>query len=534
MSQPFPGFTGASYQTDNRYAAIERTVNWYNTPNESSDESKFKISLDPCPGNAAFSPLPVPAPFNQKARGLIELRGQVFGVNGNVCFELKSDGTYSQVGNVANDGLPVCMVANGNGQIFISSGGLGYVIPPGGLPNSLLTVNSTGFLGAAYATFQDGYILVVNPNSNVMQVGGSDDVPVGDATQWSAANVSVQAGQQDYLRAIISSHEYVVLFGHRRSQIYENVGNNGIGGFPFQSLNETFIETGCAAAFSVADLGDSLMWIGEDARGQRACWRMPAFQPQRSSNFAVERFWQEYAKVDDAVAFSFIWKGHTFYQITFPSAVLVDPPTGFPKGANPTYHSATWLYDATASQLIGRPVWTERSYQTALGYSEGRAERFHCFAFGRHLVSSTGIDGNPGAVYQYSDTGAGFSDCGVDIAGAQTSRPIIRDRICPHIWANNKRIIYNRIEFELARGVGLDGAPPVGTDPQIMLRFSRDGGSTFGAEQQVSAGMIGRYGKRVYFNRCGAARDMVFWVRCSDPVYWSVLSAMLDLFETSN
>lgn len=534
---PFPQLCGPSYQFNNRYASVERCVNWYPVPNESAEESKFKTALMPSPGNAAFGTLPVPAPFSQRARGLIELRGQVFGVNGNVVFSIDANGVYTLIGTLDPNptNTPVSMVANGNGQVFIASNEWGYVIPPGGMPNSLIRIeNASGLLGCSYATFQDGYILVVKPNSNTIQVSGNDDTPVGDATKWSAANVSVQAGQADYLRAILSSREYIRILGARRSQIYYDVGNNGVGGFPFQSFNSTFIETGIAAAFSLVDLGDSAMWIGEDARGIRACWRDPAFQPQRVSNFAVEQRWQSYVRIDDAVAFAFIWRGHLMYQITFPTATANNPVSGFPL-APPnatTYTGATWVYDVTASTLLGKPIWHERAYQNAQGFAVQRSEMFHCYAFGKHLVSSSGIDGNPGAVYQYSDDAAGFTDCGVDIDGVtQVQQPIARVRVCPHLWSNNDRIIINRLQFELSRGVGLDGDPTaVGADPQIYLEVSRDGGNTWGAQLNAPVGKIGQYGTRVLFNRLGYGRDLVFRVSYSDPTYMSLVSAELDAF----
>jgi hypothetical protein len=516
MSIPFPGFTGPSYQLTNRAAASERLVNWYCIPNESGGaESKFKLALEPSPGNAAFCPLPVPAPFNQRNRGLLELRGTAYGVNGTVAFSIDYGGNFTNLGTVADDGLPVSMVANA-GQIFIASAGNGYVIPAGGGAGSLIAVETGDFLGASYATFQDGYIIVVTPNSNQIQISGSTTTPLGDATQWDAANVSIQAGQADLLQAVISSREYLRLLGSRRSQIYSNTGN---AGFPFQSYNETFIETGIAAPFSLADLGDSLIWVGQDSRGMRACWRDAGFQPQRISTLAIEQAWQNYWRVDDAIAFSYVWKGHLVYRITFPSAL---------QGGTV---SATWEYDATASQLAGMPLWSERQYLNGANVLTGRPELFHCYAYGRHLVGSGGADGNPGAIYQMSDTA--FTDCGTDIAGNQSQRAIVRDRICPHLWSNNKRLIYNRIELELARGVGADGGG-LGADPQILIRWSNDGGNTWSPEQQISAGKLGEYSRRVHFNRCGSGRDRIFWIRCSDPVYWAIVGAELDLQECAN
>ena len=529
MSIPFDGFCGPSYQLDDRYAAIERLVNWYTVPNESSEEKKFHLGLSPAPGNQAFSALPVPAPFNQPNRGLLELRGKAYGVNGNIVFSLNQNGVFTNIGTVLNDGNSVSMVANGNGQIFIASAGNGYVIPNGGGAGTLVAVTTSDFLGASFATFQDGYIIVISPASNQFQISGNDDTPLGDATQWDASNVSIQAGQADYLKAALSSREYLRLFGSRRSQIYYNVGSNGIGGFPFQSYNETFIETGLAATFSLADLGDSLIWIGEDARGRRACWQDHAFIPQRVSNFSVEQRWDSYSSIADAVAFPMIWEGHLLYQVTFPSAYTL--PYTFPLGSPAVKVSATWVYDVTASTLLQKPVWFERSYQTALGNLNGRSELFHCFCYGKHLVGSGGADGNPGAIYQYS--ASQFTDCGVDINGLQTQRPIVRDRICPHLWQGNKRVLYNRIEFELARGVGLDGGV-FGSNPQLLLRWSNDAGNTWTPEQNIPVGLIGQYNLRAYFNRCGYARDRVFWLRATDPVYWGIVAAELDLLACAS
>jgi len=531
VSVPFLGFTGPTYRFNNQFAAIERSVNWYPCPIESPEEGKTKATLEPSPANAAFSILPVPAPFNQPNRGLLELRGVAYGVNGTIVFSIDKSGNYTNIGTVISDGTPCSMVANGNGQIFIASAGYGYVIPALGGAGSLIAIpiGGTGFLGATYATFQDGYILVINPTvpggtipSNVFQISGTDSVPLGDATQWDAANVSVQAGQADYLRSIFSFREYLHLIGHRRTQIYYDIGANGIGSFPFQSYNETFIETGTAAAFSLACLGDSLVIIGEDDRGIRAAWRIASFITSRISNFAVEQFWQKYARIDDAVAFSFIWNGHLLYQVTFPSAIL---------NYNGTFTSATWVYDATASAVLGRATWHERSFRTAYGLDFGRSELFHCYAYGKHLVGSSGLDGNPGAVYAYSDTQVG--DCGLATDGStQVILPLVRKRVCPHIWTNNKRIIFNRIEFELSKGQGTPTGQ--GQDPTLMLRWSNDAGNNWGPWQTIEIGRLGQYSIRALFNRCGYGRDRVFEVNISDPVFCSLITAELDLLELAS
>lgn len=456
MSTPFAGFCGPSYYFTNKYAAIEDCINWYVVPVESAG-AKSQMALSPSPCNAAFSVLPVPAPFNLPNRGLLELRGRVFGVNGTQCFELKSDGTYVLIGSVNSDDKPATMYANGNGQIFVGSAKKGYVIPPNPLPGSLISLGvNPDFLGVSRGTFQDGYGLNIVPGTNEFQISGSSVTPLGDFTVWDAANIAVLAGQADLPQSILSSHEYIYILGSRRSQIFYNAGNQGQGGFPFVSYSDTFMETGISAPATLTELGDSVAWCGQDDRGQRAAWRSETrFQPQRISNFCVEQDWQSYYRVDDAASFAFIWRGHLLWQTTFPSAIKLD--SGQLLGR-------TWVYDATASAVLQRPMWHKRSYQTYDGFVQQRPEMFHCFAFGKHLVGSNGVDGNPGAIYQYSDT------------------------------------------------TSIDSTP----NPQLLLRWSNDGGETYGLEYNLPTGTVGEFSKRVYLNRCGYGRDRVFWVRCTD------------------
>ena len=604
----FPQIVGPSYQLASAQAAIERMVNWFLVPNEAADsEGKFKMLALPLPGNAPFSLYASAGPeYHTPCRGLLENRGKVFGVNGSTVYELKPDGTYVYLGTCANDGLPCVMYANGNDQVFVGTGtggtGEGYVIPAGAAVGSLISLQGNAdYLGCVSGSFQDGYALNVIPDSNAFQWGGDDDHVLGQMEYWNAANKAILAGQADKLRALKSWREYIYLMGARRSQIYQNVGSNGIGGDPFASYNSTFIETGIAAPAAFITLDDSLIWIGEDARGQRACWRSAAFQPQRISNFGVERWWQSYTQIDDAIGFAFIWQGHQFVQFTFPHAGLT---------AGGDVVSATWIYDATASALLGKPIWTERSYmapggglQDAVSIAPGRAELFHCYAFGKHLVGSGGSDGNPGAIYQYAE--GVYTDCGADpITGDQILQPIVCDRITPHGPTWGKRSIHNRIEFELARGVGeqtaavtftgdltntsptivvadttglyvnelvtgsanipndsfitsivanttvtisnaatgtevgatLQACLAAGINPQLLLRWSNDGGMTFGTEYSIPIGSQGQYNVWVYLLQLGYANHpgRVYWVRCADPVMNTLMNCTLDYYDLAS
>ena len=75
----------------------------------------------------------------------------------------------------------------------------------------------------------------------------------------------------------------------------------------------------------------------------------------------------------------------------------------------------------------------------------------------------------------------------------------------------------------LEGGVGLNTGQ--GSDPQVMLRVSKDFGQTWSNEMWRSMGKIGKYATRVLWRRLGKARDWVFEVTISDPVKVVIIGA---------
>lgn len=100
-------------------------------------------------------------------------------------------------------------------------------------------------------------------------------------------------------------------------------------------------------------------------------------------------------------------------------------------------------------------------------------------------------------------------------------------RRAPAIVNENKWVKYNTFELDIETGLGATTGQ--GSDPQVRLRISNDGGKTFVAEQWRSAGAIGEYNKRVRWTRCGSARRRVYEVSGSDPVPFRLLGAWQEL-----
>jgi hypothetical protein len=83
-------------------------------------------------------------------------------------------------------------------------------------------------------------------------------------------------------------------------------------------------------------------------------------------------------------------------------------------------------------------------------------------------------------------------------------------------------------------GVGLNDGQ--GSDPQVMLRWSDDGGHTWSSEHWTQMGRIGQYGFRAFWRRLGMTlklRDRVYEVSGTDPVKIIITGANLLVSATS-
>jgi hypothetical protein len=108
-----------------------------------------------------------------------------------------------------------------------------------------------------------------------------------------------------------------------------------------------------------------------------------------------------------------------------------------------------------------------------------------------------------------------------------TNRTMRRLRRAPHLSNEGKRITFDKFQLDLETGLGI--ADGQGEDPQIMLRWSDDGGQTWSSEHWVSAGPQGEYKTRAIWRRLGQARDRVFEVTMTDPIPWRLIGSWIDV-----
>ena len=105
--------------------------------------------------------------------------------------------------------------------------------------------------------------------------------------------------------------------------------------------------------------------------------------------------------------------------------------------------------------------------------------------------------------------------------------PIRRVRRTAYVTDEKKWTFHDKLRVDLETGVGLREGQ--GADPQIMLRWSDDGGHTWSNEHWTSAGKIGAFRHRAVWNRLGRSRQRIYEVVTSDPVKIVYIGAELDL-----
>jgi hypothetical protein len=102
---------------------------------------------------------------------------------------------------------------------------------------------------------------------------------------------------------------------------------------------------------------------------------------------------------------------------------------------------------------------------------------------------------------------------------------IRRLRRAKHLTTDLQRQYFEEFQIQFQPGVGLNLGQ--GQDPQAMLRWSNDGGSTWSNEHWVTIGKIGQYLNRAIWRRLGWSRDRIFEVALTDPIKAVIVSANL-------
>lgn len=458
MSLPLPFH---SYRTRSKKAAQTRLLNCYAI--QSPPEGRSPLTIQGMAGIKSFGTI---AKAPQRAG--IQFQDALYTVAGDTFYRVNSAGAATRLGSVGATGR--VDIAKNVSQIAILIEPDLWVYESG----TLTKVTDADFTsrGAKKMAVLDNYGGFVEPDSGRFFICDLADFTVYDALDFATAE-----GAPDNLLSIESNSQQFVLFGETSIELWDNVGGSG---FPFLRVPNGFVECGCGAADSTCTADNTVYWLDQD----RIFRRLEGITPRRISHDGCEQRWQDYARVDDAVAFSYVFDGHTFIVVRFPSA------------------GATWVYD------INTQEWHERQ---SYGHDHWRAA-WVVKCYDKTLVGDTQT-GNVGQID--ANTYTEWSDV------------LYREATSGVTYAKQKWAFFDRLELDMEVGRGLETGQ--GSDPQVMLDISNNGGIDFRALPNRSLGTTGQYTKSIHWDGMGRSRERVHRIRVTDPVPFQINAARLDV-----
>jgi hypothetical protein len=483
------GIVGQSYDAPDPYQDSQKCVNWYVEVSQ-DEKSKTPTALLGVPGKDALLSL---GGVTAAVRGCWVLPGgnAAIWVVGATAWLVTvivpatqtsiAQFTTSQIGVLLTNNGPVVIRDNGAGGYAVMVDG------PYGYTYNIATgvfaqIVDPAFLGADRVAFIDGWLIFNQPGTQNFYTTAPTPYTITFAGAFFAKNDT----SSDQLVTLMENNRELWLIGERHSEVWYDAGG---ANFAFSRIPGVAPQIGCSAKHSIARLGSSLVWLGQSERGQNVVIQTDQYGYKDISTRAIEHQISQYPLVSDAIGFTYEEEGHLFYVLTFPTA------------------DKTWCYDVSSE------MWHERASfdQTTGTFHRDRANCFVNFANLRlvgDFQTQTILRLNR---QTYTDNGF----------------PLIAVRRCPHLWSkeNRERIFHNSLQVEFSPGVGLQTGQ--GSNPQAMMRFSDDGGTTYGTIRTTTIGAAGRYKNRAMWRRLGTARDRVYEVSISDPVKRDIVGATL-------
>lgn len=475
---------GASYVARSVNAADNRLVNLF--PEATADGGKTAGFFNRTPGlkfQQTIGTGPIRALWAHQTNG-----SDFYVVSGTEFYKVTGlTATPTKLGDVTGTGQ-VSIADNGT-QIFLACNPDGFIYNE--VTNVFAKITDPDFTGAVTVGYLDGYFVYNEPNSQKIWV-----TQLLDGTSVNPLDFASAEGSPDGLVAININHREAWLFGTDSVEVWYDAG---LADFPLTQIQGAFNEIGCVATFSIAKLDNALFWLGTDARGQGIVYRANGYTGVRVSTHAIEYAIAQYGNISDAVAYTYQQEGHAFYVLTFPTG------------------NATWVYDVSTQS------WHERAgWNTSLGQFTRHRSNCQC-NFGGNTVVGDYENGN---IYTL--------DLSVYADNGSIQKWLRSWRALPTGTNNLRRSSQHSLQLDCESGTGLNTGQ--GSDPEIMLRWSDDGGHTWSNEHLSKMGKIGQYYRRVFWRKLGMTlklRDRVYEISQTDPVKAVIVGAEILISPTN-
>lgn len=428
------------------------------------DDDKTRVVAYGTPGLTLFADR-----GDNPIRGMHPFGDYIYIVHRDTFWRIDSSGTAVNEGTLTNSTGRVSMDDNGT-QIMIAAGTNGYIYNTS--TDTFSQISDADYPGGDTVTFLDGFFIVNRPTTGEFWISASYN-----GLAWDALDFATAESNPDDLVRVYRNGGQLILFGDVSTEFWNNTGALD---FPYSRV--TAIEWGLAARWSVANFGNGTIFLAKNRMGEVQVVRLDGYTPTIVSTPDLGYLLNNYATLSDASGFSYMHNEHPFYQLNFPTA------------------GESWLYDGRSN------CWSQ----------------LKSFDITRHRAEIGVTFNNKTVVSDYSNGLMYNIDGDVYTDNDQT---IIGEIIGKHVFNGLERFTIDELVVDAETGVGL--ATGQGSNPQIMLQVSTDGGHNFGREKWRTLGAIGEYLTRAKWTCLGQGRDFTFRLKISDPVKRVILGAWM-------
>jgi hypothetical protein len=399
---------------------------------------------------------------------------KLYGVHRGTFYDIDNAGTVTSRGTIGTTTGRVDIDDDGT-RIAVVDGAEIYVYDTSAPATPIAAVADADRPTSPNTCCFQGARILTDENGTGQFKGGGNYAP----TAWAALDVATAESNPDPVIRVINYNGVVALLGSYSGEFWQNVGGSG---FPYSRILGAVLEYGLAARWSVGKFMGTFAFLAQNREGQVFVAKLNGFGIERISNNEFDTIINGYSGLSGATGYGYSLGGHPMYQINFPS------------------DGNSWLYDGATK------YWSELKSGT-----------------GRHRAE-LGVDFiNQMVVADYSNGKLYRLDQDVYTDNGDTIQMQLTGK---HIRNENKMLRLDRLEVNGEMGVGLVSGQ--GSDPQMILQLSKDGGHSFGTEMWADMGKIGEYARRCVFSRLGSGRDIVPRLTITDPVKRVLTTAVLS------
>lgn len=398
-------------------------------------------------------------------RGAHVFNGEAYTVSDTSLFKVDNAGNVTTIGTIPGTGL-VNMDANNTTLVIVTN--------PDAYSTDGATVSQitdsvfTGFGGASDVGYIDGFLVFTVPDSRTAFVSGLN------ALTFNALDFTSIDGSTDKLVGLIVDHREVIFLKERTTELFYNPGDIAVG-FPLRRSPAGYLEIGCASADTAAKLGGAVYWLAND----NTVRQLSGSSPSIISTVGIAKFITD---ASQAFGFAYTFEEKHYYVLTVPGATLE--------------------YDILAKEWHNRETFTKDNWDV-LSVLE---------AYGSLLAFNS----------QTGEVGKLSNSIRAEWGDIQKISWTYQE-----VEADGLRVLHDRLEISMATGVGITSGQ--GSNPEIELEISEDGGKTFYSFEVRELGKIGEYLTRIVFHKLGSSYNRVYRVGLTDPVDMIAFDTNLEL-----